>query len=353
MRVCVVGGGLAGSLLAWRLGRAATGLRVDVFTGGRRGGDATAASGGAVRCYEEHPEQRRLAIASMAELLASRVLREWAEYRPTGAVYLARDATGLDAAVADIEHLVPGSATAVATAELARHGWAGLPAGGGAVVERAAGYTSPSRLRDAALADADADADADANADAGPGVAVHDTAAGPVRVDERGAVTCGDREYDAVVVAAGPWTTAVLAAGGLPSAGYRTRSIQYVVHRVDGWRPPHFVDEFTGLYGRPTADGGLLLGVPTDRWDVDPDGPAPVAGLAERAAGLAAARFPALRLGPIVRRACAADCYMTKPVLALRPVHPGLFTFTGGAGGAVKTALAASALAAVQLTASY
>src|SRR5207249_2398925 len=68
------------------------------------------------------------------------------------------------------------------------------------------------------------------------------------------------REYDVVVLAAGAWTPALLRSAGLPADGYRVKSIQYAVYRADGWRPPPFVDEVTGLYGRPTADGGLLLG---------------------------------------------------------------------------------------------
>ena len=42
----------------------------------------------------------------------------------------------------------------------------------------------------------------------------------------------------------------------------------------------------------------------------------------------------------------AADAYADPPVLALRPVADGVFTFTGGCGGAAKYALAASRLAA-------
>jgi len=170
----------------------------------------------------------------------------------------------------------------------------------------------------------------------------------------------GTREYDVVVVAAGAWTAALLRAIGLPAEAekYRTKSIQYAVHPVDGWCPPQFVDEVTGLYGRPTADGGLLLGLPTELWGVDPDRPPTTPRLLGAAARLAAARFPRLRLGPAAAMIGAADCYAEQPFLSLRPVigtvgtadpGPRLFTFSGGAGGSVKTALAASQRAAIQL----
>jgi hypothetical protein len=48
----------------------------------------------------------------------------------------------------------------------------------------------------------------------------------------------------------------------------------------------------------------------------------------------------------------AADCYCDPPVLTLREVEgptPRLFTFTGGSGASVKSALAASQRAAGQL----
>ena len=102
----------------------------------------------------------------------------------------------------------------------------------------------------------------------------------------------------------------------------------------------------------PVDDGALLLGVPTRRWDVDPDRPGRTLELAGQAARLAEARFPRLRLGPPHRVVGAADCYVAESVLALRPVPGGagcLYTFTGGSGGAAKTALAASRRAATEL----
>lgn len=124
------------------------------------------------------------------------------------------------------------------------------------------------------------------------------------------------------------------------------------MHRVGDWRPPQFVDGITGLYGRPTADGGLLLGLPTELWDVDPDRPPTTPELLDTAAGLAAAVFPRLRLGPATARVGSADCYAEQPMLSLRTVidtDHRLFTFSGGAGSSVKTALAASHRAAIQL----
>lgn len=347
MRACIVGGGLAGSLLAWRLARAAEDWDIELVLGDRRRPDATSASGGAVRAYEADPEQRRLATAGMVELLASRTLRRWAEFHPVESVYLRRDAAGLADAAADIELLLPGSAELAGPAELERRGWAGVHAGATAVRERLAGYLSPARLRDAVLGE-----DAVRRR-----VSVLEGPLGALTPREDGTLHCEvagrGRDHDLVVLAVGPWTPAVLRAGGLPAAGYRTKSIQYAVHPVGDWRPPQFVDEVTGLFGRPTADGGLLLGLPTEQWEVAPDRPPVTPALRDSAGRLARARFPALRLGPAGAQVGGCDCYAGQPGLSLRRVVDthALFTFTGGAGGAAKTALAASHRAAVQLVA--
>jgi glycine/D-amino acid oxidase-like deaminating enzyme len=354
MRVCIVGGGLAGTLLAWRLAHATTGWQVELVPGEQAGArtgpktDATAASGGAVRAFEDGAEQRRLATVSMVELLGSRIMRQWADYRPARFVSLRRSEAGLAEAIADIELMLPGSAEVVGAAALAEQGWADLHDGAVAVAERSAGYTSPGRWRDALLADARRR------------VSVLDAPVTAVTPQDDGtvAVTAGgrDRDHDVVVVAAGPWTPGLLRASGLPSGGYRTKSIQYAVHPVTGWAGgwpvPQFMDEVSGLYGRPTADGGLLLGLPTELWDVDPDRPPVTTALLDTAARLASARFPRLRLGPATCRVGSADCYAEQPILALRSVIDTghrLFTFSGGAGGSVKTALAASHRAAIQL----
>lgn len=346
MRACIVGGGLAGSLLAWRLARAAAGWQVDVLRGERRRPDATAASGGAVRAYETDRDARRLAAASLVELLGSRTLRQWADFRQVESVYLRRTADHLEFAVAEIGQFLPGSAELVHASELERRGWADLHDGVAAVVERRAGYTSPDRLREAVLDDAVASRRVSVLDQAATGITPHDS----------GTISCAfadqRRDYDVVVVATGPWTSAWLRTRGLPAGGYRTKSIQYSLYPVEGWCPPQFVDEVTGLYGRPTPDGGLLMGLPTDEWDVDPDRSRLTPALHESAIRLAHARFPKLRIGPATRRVGSADCYSDGPTLSLRRLGDAghhLFTFTGGAGGSAKTALAASLLAANQL----
>lgn len=344
MRTCVVGGGLAGTLLAWRLAQAAPGHRIDLLLGHRYRSDATAASGGAVRCYERDPEQRRLATASLVELLASPTLQRWARFRRVDSVYLPTGTVD-PAALAEVERALPGSVQPLSASGLARLGWADVHPDALAVHEHQAGFLAPHRLREAVLGDLAARR----------GVRLRPVAAASLGSTPGGRVTCRaagrSDEYDQLVLAAGAWTPTLLASAGLPADGYRTKSIQYTIYRTGDWRPPMFVDEVIDLYGRPAADGELLLGLPTEQWGVDPEQPPVTPALHQTAVTLAHTRFPKLRLGPAVRTVGSSDCYGAHP-MSLRPVgDPGqrLFTFTGGAGGSIKTMLATTREAATQL----
>ncbi len=157
--------------------------------------------------------------------------------------------------------------------------------------------------------------------------------------------------YDAVVVATGSWTPTFLAEHQLTDHT-KTKAIQIALYRVAGDLPTMFVDETSDLYGRPTADGRLLLGVDTQRWSVPPGSSAPIPDLAAQAVRIAAERLPHLELSAPDHLVSTADCYADPPVLTLWPVPGGthrLYTFTGGSGGSVKTALAASRTAASEL----
>ncbi len=347
MRVCIAGGGLAGTLLAWRLARHREVEGIDLWAGVDGWCDATEHSGGVVRAYERHPAQRRLAIESLAELRASAVLRQWSQFRETGSCYLRAGDQDVDHEIREVDAAAPGSVRLATRQELADTGWAWLPGDTVGIIERRAGCVSPARLRAALLIDLGARRRVTVSASAlatiemiGDGLAV--TASGEDQA------SC----YDTVVLATGAWTPSLLASNGLDTAGLRTKAIQYTNFRVSGPTPPPFVDESTGLYGRPSPGGDLLLGVATHAWDQVPGLRAASPDLQRTAAELARTRLP--HLAPLFPLSSinATDCYCEPPVLALRGVPAiggALWTFTGGSGGSAKTALAASAEAARQL----
>lgn len=344
MRVGIVGAGLAGALLAWRLRQASPRVVVDVFVPADGGvGDATGASGGLVRGFERSLEAGRLAADSLAELRGDPALRKAAAYREIGSVYLLPPGTDPTPSVALVEARLPGSVEVLAAGgRPGGYPLRGRPAGAVAVVERHAGYLSPAGLRAAVLARL-----AEGGTQIRP-VPVTGVSAEPaLRLADGTIARC-----DVVVLATGAWTPALLAASRLAAGGLRSKQIQYSVFpaRLPGLSA--FVDDLTDLYGRPAADGAVLLGLPCDRWDVDPAEVRPDPALVERVAAQARRTFGAAALGDRpIRTVASFDCYCDPPGLLLREVTPGaaLHTFTGGSGGAAKTALAASRVAAGML----
>jgi len=337
---------LLGSLLAWRLAtmpaaRAAS-VGIELWTGGNddRAKDATTHSGGLVRAYADSGADSRLAARSLAELRSSPTLREWAGYQEVGSVVVLDGRSDPAEALAVVDDLMPGHVRLADPAELERRFSLGnLPEGSFGIVEEQAGYVFPDRLRDALLAHL-------------PTGRVQLQHRSVDSVDPRPAVRPAGggaaRCYDAVILATGPWTAAVLARGGLAGAVYQTKQIQYTW--CTGWPDGlgGFVDETSGLYGRPAAGGGMI-GVPTDRWGVDPSDVSVCDRATRQLRDAVKQRLPgaggrALTLG--LRTVPALDCFCQRPGpgAALRPVVDGsaLYTFSGGSGGAVKTVLAAS-----------
>ncbi|MDH6140502.1 glycine/D-amino acid oxidase-like deaminating enzyme [Kitasatospora sp. GP30] len=349
--IAVIGGGLAGAVLAWRLTR--MGHPVTVLTGGATvARDATAISGGLVRAFETDPLAATAAALSLAELRADAGLRELAGYREFGSSYLLPPGS-TEAAIRPVLDLVgellPGAAELMDAAEL--KAFRGLPPGTLAVVEPAAGCLSPARLRAGLLAAVEA-VGGTVRAEAVTALAPD----GELRTAARG----GER-FRAVVVAAGPWTPRLLRSWGLPDQGLRAKQIQYTLGGTSQLPPGMgaFVDETSGLYGRPDGPHRMLLGLPTDRWDMDPGALTPLPELAAQVAACAAERLGLADWpGPDARTATAADCWAPPGGLAgllLRRLlpHGPLFTFTGGTGGAAKTVLANSRDAATMLVEAF
>ena len=341
LRVAVVGGGLAGAALAWRLSGPAHRATVDLFTGPDRP-DATGASGGLVRGFETDPARAVAAADSLAELLASPVLRDWAGYRELGSLYLLPHA-GPAAPAELVERRIRGSASLLDGRSLAaRFPFRQLPEGTVAVAESRAGVIDPARLRSrllAALPDA-VTVHQEPVLRVGPGAQLHPAGGRP-------------RRYDAVVLAAGAWTPGLLARSGLAPEGLRTKQIQYLVCPVELPGLPPFSDEGSGLYGRPLGGGRFLLGLPTDRWSLRPEEARADAELAVRTLVVAGRLLrPAAPAGPVERIVAAVDCFHDPAGFALRRVGgaDGLFTFTGGSGGAAKAVFATSRAAAADLS---
>ena len=103
---------------------------------------------GLSRGYEPIRAQRRLATASLLELVDSPALREWSDFRQVDSMHVSTDGAALSAAAAELAVQVPGSVDLLSAADLADRGWSEIPDGQVALLERVAGYLSPQRLRD-------------------------------------------------------------------------------------------------------------------------------------------------------------------------------------------------------------
>ena len=154
------------------------------------------ASGGAVRAFELNPEQRALALASMAELIDDPVLRNWSGFVDCGSVFLPAEPIALAEAAEEINATLGESASVVDAAQLAATGWAGLAEDRIGIRERLAGYLDPDRFRRSLLADL-----------AGR-KRVSVLPARPVEAfSAAGFLLAGDRyDCDLLVLAAGAWT---------------------------------------------------------------------------------------------------------------------------------------------------
>jgi glycine/D-amino acid oxidase-like deaminating enzyme len=345
MRLGIVGAGLAGSLLAWRLAGLMPAASIDLHTGGAAlGGDATGASGGLVRGFEMSPSASAAAVASLAEIRDSPVLRAWTGYQEIGSLYLSAPAPDLAERANAINRVLPDSAELLDAEHLTRaYQWRGLPETTVAVLERSAGWVSPAAFRDAILTEL-----------SGAGTRIRTAPVSSVRSDPLIVLADGTvLHYDAVVLAAGSWTPQLLLRSAMPLQGLRIRKIQYGIHPVRWPGLGAFVDHLSGLYGRPYGRDGFLLGLPSRGPDLDPaadPGSPPIdADLVAQVAAFAGRCLGGgPPLPPPVRVVCACDCYHDEPGLVLRG-GPAVFTFTGGSGGAAKTVLAQSRAAATTL----
>ncbi|WP_405097674.1 FAD-dependent oxidoreductase [Micromonospora sp. NBC_01412] len=332
--VAVIGGGLAGSVLALRLAEQIGGPRIELYLGAAtRGRDATVASGGLVRGFETNLDECRLAAESLAELRRDPALAHASGYQESPSYYFLRPEVDPDRQLALLDGALSGSARLVPAGQVARAlGLAPRPEGTFAVVEQYAGHIRPDALRHYAVTRATA-----------LGVRVRQEAVASVAAGP--AVTVGGivRHHDVVVVAAGAWTSALI------PVSLRTRRIQYGVYPLARPDLGCLVDDLSTLYGRSYGVGSVLLGVATSAWGAAPGSDRPDPAYVDRVSEVARAvlgldgRLPSPRWS-----AAGVDCFADEGGLRLRAIDnmPGVFSFAGGAGSAAKSVLASSRLAA-------
>lgn len=334
----VVGGGIVGAATLYALSRVGLTHTLLVERGTVASG-ATGHSGGMMRVFHRDPGLSDLTAASLERFRRFRAeTGQTCGFVESGAVYVARqtDAAWVAAEVARLQ------AQGVAmhlwdAAEASRH----LPLmqwqpDDLVVHEPHAGYADPRLTVEALLAEARS---AGAKVVTGRQVTAWQTGpAGVVGVDLDGDPIA----TNAVVVAAGTGSRALLASVGLGDALY-AKAIQ-----VDRLQPamavdlPCWLDARTLSYGRSGRAGEVWFGAGLDErpsaLDEQPCRPEDTA----RALALATARVPGLAGARVLTGSRIADAYTPdrKGLLGAIPDVPGLFVATGWGGTGFMIALA-------------
>lgn len=341
MRVVVVGAGITGCSTAYQL--AARGLRdVTVIDKGHVAGGPTGLSSGIVRQFYTHPvliqmaQQGRDTYAAFVDRVGGS-----AGFVPVGWLLAVSDANRAVAAQGlRLQADVGVESRWVSAAEVADL-VPGVDIDGlvGGVFEPTAGYADPPGAAQAYLTAARA-----LGVSYRPRTAVtalRHTASRVTGVD----TSAGRLDADAVVLAAGPWTAALVEPLGhlLPISASRHGIVS--VRETARPRRPVFSDPVNLVYTRPESADLTLVGSndPSDALDlVDPDRcpPAAAADKVERMLAGASARLPALADGRI--NATWSGVYDVSddgfPLLGPLPGVDGVVVATGMSGHGFKLA---------------
>jgi len=354
-RIAIIGAGVGGAAILEAVTRAGIG-QPTLFEKECASAGATGLSGGLVRVYHTDAFLSDLAAESVPGLrLLDRALSSSIGYVQAGSLYLEAD------------HRVPRMRDEVerlrgrcgwplrvllpdeGKARFPAFEWAGV---GAAVYEEFAGYASPRQTTKALLSLATS-----RGAVVAEGTRV-------LEIHTRGGRVAGVRVAsssfaaesfvaDIVVVAAGAWSRDLLTGLGL-AAPLRSKRIQYNIFQVSGApRHPAFIDDTTGVYGRPHEPGTSLIGKALDEWDVSlrPMAVNPLTSAAIYDAAIG--RAPWLKGARTTGGVSGFDAYTPDghALLGFDDQIEGLFLATGCSGGGFKMALGVGQRVAATLTA--
>lgn len=349
-RIAIIGAGICGAAILEAVTRAGIG-RPTLFEKDRAAAGATGLSGGLVRIYHTDPVLADLAAQSVPALRRlDRTVPSSIGYVQAGSLYM-EPGHRVAALRAEVERLkgLGDWPLRVLTPDEGRarfpeFDWVGV---GAAVYEEHAGYASPGRTTEVLLNLATARGAVLAERTVVRGIHTRRGRVAGVRLATAPAADSTTADMvgadivgaDIVVVAAGAWSRDLLTG---PAAALRTKRIQYNFLHVPGApRHPAFIDDTTGVYGRPHQPGTSLVGMALDEWDVAPQ-PAvadPSTSAAIHAAALT--RVPWLRDADVVGGVSGFDAYTScgHARLGFDDQVAGLFLATGFSGGGFKMAL--------------
>jgi glycine/D-amino acid oxidase-like deaminating enzyme len=266
--VVVVGGGVIGAAILHEL--ATHGIKNSILLEkGYFAGGSTGYSGGILRIYHPDTFLSDLAAESFETYLRfEEEMGETCRYTQTGLLYFEPESR-TPKVIKEIERL-NGNGYQLeiikSTKEKKRFptiNWEGI---GTAIYEPSAGFADPVLATRAWIRKA-----RELGAMACEGIQVKE-----VLVEKNRVVgvntNVGVIHSPLIIMAAGAWSTALLANLDI-SLPVRSKCIQvfFLDRQKKIEQHPSFIDDTTGLYGRPESQKLSLIGYPIDEWDINPD----------------------------------------------------------------------------------
>lgn len=341
-RVVIVGGGILGAALSYYLAESGF-TRILLLEKSRIGAGATGQSAGMIRVYHPDPLLADLSLEGMSTYTRfEEQMGQGCGFVKTGALYLEPPER-----TAWMRHEVQrlqnkGCAIRVLDREQGkkRYPFLNWNNTGGAVYEPEAGFADPA-----------AAARLWVEAAQKQGVEVRENVKVKKVLAHRGAVTgvwadrLGTLSATVVVLASGAWSKELLET--VPSKDQdriRTKAIQLqTLHRDDSSSGhPIILDHDSQFYARPNGIETSFVGLPTQRWDLDPDETYEVDPMLRDQVYQSARQFYPWRrrFDRYGEERIGIDAYTEEGRGIFRPSRDveGLFLLTGGSGGGFKVA---------------
>lgn len=328
--VVVVGAGIVGASITHQL--AGRGASVSVLDqAAQPGAGTTRFSGGMVRAYDPDPAVQELAVASLA---VYRDPTQWtsgqAPLRAVGAVTVADP--GQERTLREAARRINNEVGTSAQVVLDRDEVLGVGVDGGiALVEPDSGWVPAASVTDDWLGQAVTN-----------GASMR-CAVRVQRIENRGGrpvvvTSAGEIQAGAVVIAAGPWAAQPIA-GLRPHHRVRARSIQVSIVGRPSHSTPHatFIDQRTGVYGKPVDAHHSLVGMPHLVWDA-PFDQIPDQAHVRATAQAVSAHLPWVLQAPLQHVVRASDGYGTHSEILTGTDLPHVWMARAGNGGGVRTA---------------
>ncbi|WP_368493403.1 NAD(P)/FAD-dependent oxidoreductase [Bacillus pseudomycoides] len=331
--VVIIGGGIIGAAIQYYLTKQNITntilLEKNSFSSG-----STGQSGGFIRVYHNDPYLTEIAKEGINDFFS---ISEEVKFKQTGMLYVENETQHIKMEKQIGELKKSGHKISILSSEVLKKEFEfiNLPKNSCVAYEEQAGYISPSLATNTWI-----ETSKTKGALACEGIEVKE-----ILMDNNCVVgvktSYGTIYCKHIVVAAGAWSGNILDTIGI-KIPVRSKIIQ--IHFFDGIGQkdhPIFIDDSTGLYGRPDNLGTSLVGYPVDKYDIDPDKKMSIdPNDLEKMLQNSKSRLPYLNKNLFIGGRRSFDAYTSdnRGIIEQFPQAEGLIVATGWSGGGVKLA---------------